>query len=56
MWFAVVSDQSQETVELLPSLQEAEQFIADMRADDPGLANLLRIELVDLGVGDLSQN
>jgi len=56
VWYAVVSQHvPQETVEILPTRELAEAFITEVRRDEPKLADLLRIQPLDLG-GEPSQN
>ena len=47
--YAVVSAATEKSVGLLPTRHEAEAFIAEVEADEPELAALLRIEKVELG-------
>jgi hypothetical protein len=47
--FAVISAVTETSVGLLLTRQEAEAFIAEVAADEPELAGLLRIEKVELG-------
>jgi hypothetical protein len=47
--YAVVSAETETAVELFPSAEEAERMLAEVRADEPELAALLRVELVELG-------
>jgi hypothetical protein len=45
----VVSSQTEETVELFPTPEQAEAFIADVETGEPELAALLRVEEIELG-------
>jgi hypothetical protein len=46
--FAVVSVQSKHAVEIFVRREQAEHFLEDFRADEPELAERLRIEPVEL--------
>jgi hypothetical protein len=47
--YGVVGAQTEKAVELYPTLEQAESFIADVEADEPELAALLRVEEIELG-------
>jgi hypothetical protein len=47
--YAVISAVTEKSVGLLPTREEAEAFIAEVEADEPQLAALLRVEKVELG-------
>jgi hypothetical protein len=47
-WYAVLSAGCRETVELLPTREEAERFVAEAVADEPEFEGLLSVEPVDL--------
>lgn len=46
--FYRASEHASETVELFVRREEADAFIAEVDADDPELAALLRVEAIDL--------
>lgn len=48
-WYAVVCERTQASVEVFETRLPAERFIARVRTDDPLLASLLRVELIELG-------
>ena len=47
--YGLVSAQSEKAIELLPSREAAEAFIAKVERDEPELAALLRVEAIELG-------
>jgi hypothetical protein len=47
--YGVVSSQTEKAIELLPTREQAEAFIAEVEADEPELAALLRVEAIELG-------
>ena len=47
--YAVVSAATEKAVELSVSREDAEAFLEEVRADDAELAELLRLEPVELG-------
>jgi hypothetical protein len=47
--YGVVSAQTVQAVELLPTREQAERFVAEVEADEPDLAGLLRVEAFELG-------
>jgi hypothetical protein len=47
--YGVISAVTERSVELLLTREEAEAFIADVKADEPKLAALLRVEEIQLG-------
>ncbi len=46
--YAVVSDQTEKAVGLFVRREQAERFLEDVRADEPELAERLRLEPVEL--------
>ena len=46
--FAVVSTETEKAVELFVRREDAETFLEEVRADDEDLAELLRLEPVEL--------
>ena len=46
--FAVVSAQMEEAIELFVRRKDAERFVAEVRGDEPELAELLSVEPVEL--------
>lgn len=46
--YALVSEQTQKAVELYESRGAAEATLAEVRADDPGLARVLHVDLTML--------
>jgi len=46
--YAVVSEESEKAVEVLVRRQDADRFLAEVRADEPELAERLRLEPVEL--------
>jgi hypothetical protein len=47
--FGVVSAQTERVVEFFLQREDAEAMISEVREDEPELAELLRVELVELG-------
>ena len=48
LFYGVVSEHASETAELFVRREEADAFIAEVDADDPELAALLRVEAIEL--------
>jgi len=46
-----VSAETEKAVDTFVYREEAERFVEDVRGDDPDLAELLRLEPVELGAG-----
>jgi hypothetical protein len=46
--FAVVSAKTEQAIELFVRPEDAERFVAEVRDDEPELAELLRVEPVEL--------
>ncbi len=46
--FDVVSDETEQAVEVFVRREDAERFLEDVRADEAELAERLRLELVEL--------
>jgi hypothetical protein len=46
--YAVVSDETEKAVETFGRREDAERFLEKVRGDDPALAELLRLEPVEL--------
>jgi hypothetical protein len=46
--YAVVSAETEKAVELFVRRKDAERFLEEVRGDDPELAELLRLEPVEL--------
>ena len=49
LFFAVISAAIERSVALVSTRKEAEAFIAEVEADEPELAALLRVEQIELG-------
>ena len=47
--YGVISTVIEESIDLLPTREAAEAFIAKVEADEPELAALLRVEEIELG-------
>jgi hypothetical protein len=47
--YGVVIAQTKKAFELLPTREAAEAFIAEVEADEPELAAVLRVEAIELG-------
>ena len=52
--YAVLSVGSQESTELFLTLDDAHEFITEVRKDEPDLAATLCVETIDLGVESLN--
>jgi hypothetical protein len=52
--YGVVSAVIEKSVDLLPTREGGEAWIAEVEADEPELAALLRVERIELGVGQPS--
>ena len=48
-WYAVVSAQSEEAIELFVRREDAERFVEEVRDDEPELADLLHVGQIQLG-------
>jgi hypothetical protein len=47
-FYGMVDETGEQTIELFARKEDAERFLADVRGDDPELADTLRLELVEL--------
>jgi Tic22-like family protein len=47
--YGVVSARTEEALELFIRREDAERFLAEVRADEPALAELLSVEPIELG-------
>jgi hypothetical protein len=58
LFWAVVSDSTEEAVELLPTREEAEAIVQAWDRDEPDQAGVLRIEMIEFqdGNGELARD
>jgi hypothetical protein len=47
--YAILSYQVQTVIKLFSTQEEAEVFLAELRADEPELAAMLRVEVIEVG-------